>query len=1258
MSPLPSLQSVIALTTSAIRRHAYLAIGGAISAVVGLLFVTAWLSAGRAWWGAPSPAPLVLELAAVAATVGLLVWGLRRLSTALSESRIASAGEDAMGLPRGSVRGVLELAREIPQGTSPALFRRAEAQVAGVIGSVAPDHFAGAIGVEVRTRKLQTWSVAGVLLTLVVLVGFAAPARSKASWTPLLHPVAHLAPPPLPPIVVEPGNADVPRGSSLAVRVRAPQRAEVLLEWRAAGSVRHEETLSLSNGAGTGNIPDIDARVRYWITAPDGAVSDTFTIRPLDALLVSELSTDVLYPSYLGRPPEQFQTELPSLEIPEGTELRIHGRATRVLGSAGLAGDSGKVRFDLRVEGASFQGRWVPRTSGQYEWQIASPNGNKAELVPPPFELQIIPDLAPEIEVTFPGIDTTLTADLLQTVVADARDDHGLISATLVSWRTSALGQRDPAVEESLVLEGEHDRALIRGVIDARERKLLPGDTLSYFIRVVDNSPRRQATVSQTFRLHLPSMNELRQQTDDQASSLAKELEELSKTARELEKTTRDLNRRSAAQSSSRNDRTGQGGSQGNPGDRQMDYQKAEQARSLLDRQEQMVQQVDQMRQRVEALERAMEAAGLRDPELQKRLQEMRELYDKMLTPELKKKLEELRKNIDKMDPEQVQKSLEELAKQQQEFREQLERSLELMRRAAAEQEMNALAQEAKELATQQQAVADQMKQDGQKPSPEQVEKQKELGEQAKEMNKALEELMKRLGQQGEADAAKKTGEAKDKSEEAAGEMQKAAEQAGKQQGEQAAKSGQQAADKLNEAAKTLEGARKEMAEGWKKEAQEQMDKATSDALSLAQKQNEILEQMKKEQNGGQQQPQPGGQQLPQPPQLPQPQVGKQTGQQSGQQQAGKQQQSGQQQSGQQQSGQQQSGQQQSGQQQSGQQQSGQQQSGQQQGGQQQQAGQKQQGGQQQGGQQSGQQQSGQQQSGQQQGGQQQAGGQPGGDGSTKSQQAAQKQGLEQIGKNLAETGQKSAMLNRDVGSALGRANMSMDQTLKAMENGNQTPTQEAAKTLEDLNRLALELLKNQQQMQDAQAGTGLEQALQQLAELAKQQGGVNGQSSSLAPLNLAPQVMAEQLQRLAKEQRDIGRKLDGMSNVGGREDALGRLDELAKEANALTRELEGGRLTPQTLARQERLFHRLLDAGKTLERDEYSEERKAERPGTIPPNVAKALRPGLLDSNARFRVPTEEELRGLPPAMRRYVLEYYERLNRLPAAAPKQEKK
>ncbi|MGH7469141.1 MAG: hypothetical protein ACRENP_14385 [Longimicrobiales bacterium] len=1234
MSPV-NLHTVVAATTRAIQRHALFAIAGAVAALIAVLLGVSWISAGLDLWPAPSAVPLVLEVITAVSAAAVVFWGLNRLRGASSETSVAASGENAVGLPPGSVRGVLELSRKVPEGTSPALFRQAEAELNRRIAGVTPAHFSGQIGARVRRRRLQTWSFAAVLVVTVIALGMVSPARSRAGWAPLLRPVKHLAPPPLPAISVEPGHAEVPRGTALTVRVRAPQREAVLLEWRSAGAVRREETVDLEQGIGTTEIPAVDAPVRYWVVAPDGAVSDTFTVRPTDPLLVSDLTIDVTYPGYLNRLAEQFQGELPSLQIPEGTELRIEGRATRALGSAILSADSGAVKVELRVDGGTFNGRWVPRQSGKYEWQFASRSGTRAELVPPPFQLHVVPDLPPQVEVTYPGSDTTLTAELQQPIVADAQDDHGLLSAVLISWRTSSLGQRDPAVETPLTLEGDADRAFIRGALDARERRLLPGDTLSYFIRVMDNSPRRQTADSRTYRLRLPSMDELRDQSDDQASELTRQLEELSRSARDLEKATRDLNRRSASQSQSRSDRSGQGSSQGSPGDR-LDYQKAEQTRSLLDRQEQMLNDVDQMRQRVQSLERAMEAAGLRDPELQKRLQEMRELYDKMLTPELKKKLEELKQNVDKMDPEQVQKSLEELAKQQQEFREQLERSLELMRRAAAEQEMNALSQEAKELATQQQAVADQMKQVG-KPSPDQVEKQKELEQKTREMNRALEELMKKLGQQGESGAAQKTGEAKDQSEQAAGDMQKAVEQA-RQQSQQAAQSGQQAADKLNDAAGKLDQARKQMADGWKKEVQETMDKATNDALSLAQKQNEILERMQQEMKTGNQ-PQQSGQSATPPQQ-----------QQAGQQAKG--QQTGQQQSGQQQSGQQQSGQQQSGQQQSGQQRAGQQQAGQQ--------GQQQQGAQQQ----AGQQQSGQQQGGQQQGGQQQQGqqgsqqvGQGGGTQQLKNDQAAVKQGLEQLGQNLSDAGQRSAMVNRDVGSALGRANLSMDQTLKALENGNKTPVNEAQQTLDALNRLALALLQNQQQLNDAQSGTGLQQALEQLAELAKQQGGINGQSGSLAPLNLAPQVMSDQLNRLAKQQRDVAQKLDGMNNIGGREDPLGRLDELAREANQLARDLEGGRLTPQTLARQERLFHRLLDAGRTLERDEYSDERKAERPGAIPPHVAKALKPGLLEENLRFAVPSEEVLRGLPPAYRRLLLDYIERLNRVPAPVNRENK-
>src|SRR5690606_14468189 len=124
--------------------------------------------------------------------------------------------------------------------------------------------------------------------------------------------------------------------------------------------------------------------------------------------------------------------------------------------------------------------------------------------------------------------------------------------------------------------------------------------------------------------------------------------------------------------------------------------------------------------------------------------------------------------------------------------------------------------------------------------------------------------------------------------------------------------------------------------------------------------------------------------------------------------------------------------------------------------------------------------------------------------------------------------------------------------------------------------------------------------------------------------------------------------KLGGMNqSLGGREELLGDLDALSQEAEQIARDLSGGRLPPEVIERQERLFHRLLDAGRSLEKDETTDERVAERPGQIDPSQVQALDASLLDAATRFRTPTAEELRGLPPAYRRLILEYFERLNR-----------
>jgi hypothetical protein len=177
-------------------------------------------------------------------------------------------------------------------------------------------------------------------------------------------------------------------------------------------------------------------------------------------------------------------------------------------------------------------------------------------------------------------------------------------------------------------------------------------------------------------------------------------------------------------------------------------------------------------------------------------------------------------------------------------------------------------------------------------------------------------------------------------------------------------------------------------------------------------------------------------------------------------------------------------------------------------------------------------------------------------------------------------------------------------------------------------------------------------EALEQLAELSKKQGSINGQTSSLMPLDLAPSALSQQMQGLAQQEKAIAQKLGGMANKGGQDQLLGRLDELSRQADQLARDMSGGRLNADLMRRQQELFHRLLDAGRTLEKDEVSTQRVAERPGDVGASFGRPLDQSLLRGGLRYALPTPEQLAALPPAYRRLILEYFDRLNRA-AATP-----
>src|SRR5262249_25203852 len=98
-----------------------------------------------------------------------------------------------------------------------------------------------------------------------------------------------------------------------------------------------------------------------------------------------------------------------------------------------------------------------------------------------------------------------------------------------------------------------------------------------------------------------------------------------------------------------------------------------------------------------------------------------------------------------------------------------------------------------------------------------------------------------------------------------------------------------------------------------------------------------------------------------------------------------------------------------------------------------------------------------------------------------------------------------------------------------------------------------------------------------------------------------------------------------------------------------LARQLEAGRLDARTLQRQEGLYKKLLDAGRSLTGDEPDEQKeRTSRSATAADSVRvpAALLPGAAGAGPKGRYPTWDELTGLTPEQRRMVLEYFRRLN------------
>lgn len=205
---------------------------------------------------------------------------------------------------------------------------------------------------------------------------------------------------------------------------------------------------------------------------------------------------------------------------------------------------------------------------------------------------------------------------------------------------------------------------------------------------------------------------------------------------------------------------------------------------------------------------------------------------------------------------------------------------------------------------------------------------------------------------------------------------------------------------------------------------------------------------------------------------------------------------------------------------------------------------------------------------------------------------------LKKLIDRMIELSNKSFAVTPEMGRAVGKAMINMNQSIESLLNRNlSTSTQSQKEAMGNLNEAA-DLIQNmlQNMMQGGQGG-GMMSFMQRLQQMAQQQMNLNNLTQMLGQGKLSMEQLS-QLQRLAAEQEIMRKSLEElnreMKEAGQSSRLLGDLEDVAKKMEEVVRELKQNNISDDLIQKQERILTRLLDATRSMNERDFEKRRES----------------------------------------------------------------
>ncbi|MDD5528500.1 MAG: hypothetical protein PHX21_00555 [bacterium] len=595
---------------------------------------------------------------------------------------------------------------------------------------------------------------------------------------------------------LEPGDKKLLYGKTVEIKVIPsgilPEKISLVVD---------DSVYTLSRKEGYSKSLPVNKSFSYYAKKGD-VLSDTYNISAIIQPWIREFNLTYIYPVYTKLSP--FVSNLPEISALQGTKINFVAVANDSI-------DSGRVEFSslvlpsgrqqtkhVEVKKDTIKTEFVVSIPDSYKIYLKAKNG-LTTISPETYAINIWKDKFPEIEITYPGRDMEMPSDMQLPILVHISDDFGFHKIKLLSDKGELVVNTDKNLPSD---------TNISYAWDLSQLSLYPGDVIKYHMEAQDNDVINgyKTTKSEEFKLFFPTVEDIyKQVTEEVNKTQDNATTELQKILNDLKENNKQI------EAISKKDK--------------LDGNDKQALKDALQKEKAITKGIDNLSKEIDKLYKSMENTMWVDKDLMEKMEELKTLFNELNLKEMNEAIQKMQEMMEK-NPELMKEAMKNFKMTQEELRQRIENSLEMLKQYKQEQTLASLADRASELAEKQQKLNEKTAKSDMKQS------KKELSETEQGLKEELEELAKDIDSLAKETGNKELGKQSNKAQKTQSKMSDAANKLSK--GQKPSKLQDEAQQELSDLSANLSSIHQKMMDQKKSRMTKEINKLKNDFLFLS----------------------------------------------------------------------------------------------------------------------------------------------------------------------------------------------------------------------------------------------------------------------------------------------------------------------------------------------------------------------------------------------------------------------------------------